>query len=68
MALKSGHKAILVEGEEEEKLKLFLAYKDGTVRLEPDGWFFNSYYTEYADRLYQFQVIYFREIIVVTSI
>lgn len=56
MPFKSGHEEIVVRGEDAEKQKKFLGYKTGTIRLEPDGWFFSSYFSDYADRFYNFQV------------
>ncbi|RXG73692.1 Sulfotransferase 1C4 [Armadillidium vulgare] len=56
MALKSGHRVVPVVFEEAVKqYEQFLAYQTGTIRLDPDGWFFTSHFITFGDKYYDFK-------------
>ncbi|XP_042240703.1 uncharacterized protein LOC121878510 [Homarus americanus] len=55
-SLLSGHKATPLEGEDlAQQDKNFIGFTHGLVRLTPGGWFLPSAYTNYADKIYNFQ-------------
>lgn len=57
MALKSGHRVVPVAFEEAVKqYEQFRNYQTGTIRLDPDGWFFTSHYISFGDKYYDFKV------------
>ncbi|MCL4138082.1 UNVERIFIED_CONTAM: hypothetical protein GTU68_064936, partial [Idotea baltica] len=41
--------------EQDEQIRDFTAYSVGTIRLQPDGWFFTSPFINFADKLYDFK-------------
>ncbi|RXG73691.1 hypothetical protein Avbf_01807 [Armadillidium vulgare] len=54
MALKSGHRVVPLAFEEAQKqYEQFKSYKTGTIRLDPDGWFFTTSFI-----IFRGQVIY----------
>ncbi|KAB7499810.1 hypothetical protein Anas_14225 [Armadillidium nasatum] len=56
MALKSGHTINPVIYEESVKqYEQFGGNRVGTIRLEPDGWFFTSPFITYANKIYDFK-------------
>ncbi|KAG7158737.1 Sulfotransferase 1C4-like 3 [Homarus americanus] len=58
-SLLSGHKATPLEGEDlAQQDKNFIGFTHGLVRLTPGGWFLPSAYTNYADKIYNFQVVW----------
>ncbi|KAL7645810.1 UNVERIFIED_CONTAM: hypothetical protein RMT77_002707 [Armadillidium vulgare] len=56
MALKSGHRIVpLVFEEAEKQYEHFRGYHNGTIRLDPDGWFFTNPFIIFADKYYDFK-------------
>ncbi|KAB7503634.1 hypothetical protein Anas_10579, partial [Armadillidium nasatum] len=56
MSLKSGHRIVPVVFEEAEKqYQHFRAFRSGTIRLDPDGWFFTTPFIAFADKYYDFK-------------
>ncbi|KAB7503516.1 hypothetical protein Anas_05391 [Armadillidium nasatum] len=56
MALKSGHRIVPVVFEEAEKQYLqFRGFRTGSIRLDPDGWFFPTPFIIFADKYYDFK-------------
>lgn len=59
MKFQSGHQATVLEGEEWERQKShWLGYTEGLVRFSPGGWVFPTTFTKFADKYYNFEVIY----------
>ncbi|MCL4133295.1 UNVERIFIED_CONTAM: hypothetical protein GTU68_056904 [Idotea baltica] len=44
-----------MEKEQDEQIRDFTAYSVGTIRLQPDGWFFTSPFINFADKLHDFK-------------
>ncbi|KAL7645814.1 UNVERIFIED_CONTAM: hypothetical protein RMT77_002711 [Armadillidium vulgare] len=56
MALKSGHRVVPLAFEEAQKqYEQFKAYKTGTIRLDPDGWFFTTSFISFGDKYFDFK-------------
>ncbi|KAB7497970.1 hypothetical protein Anas_03173 [Armadillidium nasatum] len=56
MALKSGHRVVpLVFEEAQKQYEQFKAYKTGTIRLDPDGWFLTTSFISFGDKYYDFK-------------
>ncbi|RXG58593.1 Sulfotransferase 1C4 [Armadillidium vulgare] len=56
MALKSGHQTVpLVFEEAKKQCEQFLGYRTGTIRLDPDGWFFTTPFLSFGDKYYDFK-------------
>ena len=57
MSFASGHKGVLLEGEELAKqMKDWKGYPQGLVRFTPGRWLFPAAYKKYADNYYNFKV------------
>ncbi|KAB7503515.1 hypothetical protein Anas_05389, partial [Armadillidium nasatum] len=57
MSLKSGHRIVPVLFEEAEKQYQHFRRirRTGTIRLDPDGWFFTTPFIIFADKYYDFK-------------
>ncbi|KAB7504381.1 hypothetical protein Anas_10895 [Armadillidium nasatum] len=56
MSLKSGHRIVPLLFEEAEKqYQHFRGFRTGTIRLDPDGWFFKTPFIIFADKYYDFK-------------
>ncbi|RXG73594.1 Sulfotransferase 1C4 [Armadillidium vulgare] len=56
MSFKSGHRIIPLVFEEAEKVKEhFRGYRNGTIRLDPDGWFLTTHFITFADKFFDFK-------------
>ncbi|RXG58071.1 hypothetical protein Avbf_03411 [Armadillidium vulgare] len=56
MALKSGHRIVPVVLEEAKtQYEHFRWFRTGSIRLDPDGWFFTTPFIIFADKYYDFK-------------
>lgn len=57
MKLASGHEVTPLEGEELARQERdWTGYTEGMVRLYPGSWVFPAPFTDYADKIYNFEV------------
>ncbi|KAB7497973.1 Sulfotransferase family cytosolic 1B member 1 [Armadillidium nasatum] len=56
MALKSGHRIVpVVYKDAVRQYEHFRGYRNGTIRLDPDGWFFTTPFISFGDKYYDFK-------------